>query len=62
MHFTQEEQGKLRKLSQPWHGPYRVVSSDDAKITIVKVYFPNEETIQVHQSRVCICPEGFPAG
>ena len=38
------------------------MSHDDPDITIAKVYFPDEETIQVHQSRVCICPAGFPAG
>ena len=51
---------KRIKLSQPWHGPYRVVSCDDPNIA--KVYFPDEGTIQVHQSRVCICPVEFPAG
>ena len=60
--FPQEEQGKLRKLSQPWHGPYRIVSRDDPDLTVAKVYFPEEDTIQIHQSRVCICPTGFPPG
>ena len=58
--FRQEEQGKLRKLSQPWHGPYRIVSRDNPDLTVANSYFPAEDTIQVHQSRVCICPSGFP--
>ena len=60
--FPHEEQGKLRKLSRPWHGPYRVVSQDDPDISVVKVYFPQEPVIQVHQTRVCPCPVAFPPG
>ena len=59
--FPQEESGKQRKLSRPWHGPYRVTSRDDPDLTLVKVYFPQEGTIQVHQTRVKPCPN-FPAG
>ena len=60
--FPQEEQGKTRKLSRPWHGPYRVTEHRDTDVTITKVYFPQESAIQVHQSRVCLCPPAFPAG
>ncbi len=60
--FPHEEQGKLRKLSRPWHGPYRVVSRDDPDVTVVKMYFPQEPAIQIHQTRVCPCPVGFPPG
>ena len=62
MRFPSEEQGKLRKLSRPWHGPYRVTARNDPDISIVKVYFPEEAAIQVHQTRVCFCPPGFPPG
>ena len=31
-------------------------------IVATKVYFPEDGEIQVHQSRVCACPAGFPAG
>lgn len=48
--FPHEEQGKLRKLSRPWHGPYRVVSRDDPDVTVVKMYFPQELAIQIHQT------------
>ena len=30
--FPQEESGKNRKLSRPWHGPYRVVQCVDPDI------------------------------
>ncbi len=45
--FPHEEQGKLRR---PWHGPYRVVSRDDPDVTVVKMYFPQEPAIQIHQT------------
>ena len=60
--FPHEESGKLRKLSRPWHGPYRIVCCNDTDVTVVKVYFPSEGTIQVHQMRVCPCPPRLPAG
>ena len=60
--FPQEEQGKGRKLSHPWHGPYRVVSRNDPDVTVTKVYYPQEGSIQIHQERVCFCPPEFPAG
>ena len=53
--FPQEESGKQRKLSRPWHGPYRIIAKNDPDVTMVKVYFPEEGQIQVHQSRVCSC-------
>ena len=60
--FPHEESGKRRKLSHPWHGPYRVTERNDPDITVVKVYFPEEGGIQIHQSRVCLCPPKLPAG
>ena len=60
--FPHEETGKYRKLSQPWHGPFRVIACDDPDITVVKVYFPQDKSIQVHQSRVTPCPEDMSAG
>ena len=60
--FPQEESGRCRKLSRPWHGPYRVVTRSDPDVTVTKVYHPQEGNIQVHQSRVNPCPPGFPAG
>ena len=62
LRFPQEESGRQRKLSRPWHGPYRVVEKRDPDITAVKVYFPEKGPIQVHQSRACPCPPKLPAG
>ena len=57
--FPQEETGRNRKLSSPWHGPYRITDRRDPDITVTKVYFPSEG---VHQIRVCRCYVNFPAG
>ena len=62
VHFPQEETGRMRKLSRPWHGPYRILSQNGPDVTIVKVYHPQHGTIQVHQSRIKPCPLDFPAG
>ena len=62
VYFPQDECGRNRKLSRPWHGPYRVIGIRDPGITVSKVYFPQEKTIQVHQSRIQLCPSNFPAG
>ena len=60
--FPQDESGRLRKLSRPWHGPYRIVQIQDPDVTVSKVYHPQHGEICVHQSRVCKCPIEFPAG
>ncbi len=38
------------------------ISVDDADVTVSKVYFAKDDTIQVHQSRVKQCPPQFPHG
>ena len=60
--FPQEESGKNLKLSQPWHGPYRVVSHSDTGVVASKVYFPEEECINVHLTSTSLCPVGLPNG
>lgn len=60
--FPKEESSKQRKLSWPRHGPYSVTHRNDLDIIVVKVYFPEEGAIQVHQSRVCSCPPRLLAG
>ncbi len=60
--FPQDESGPQRKLSRPRHGPYRITALNDPDVTVVKVYFPQEKQIQVHQSRVQLCPPDLPAG
>jgi len=52
----------MSKLSQPWHGPYRIMSRGDPDVTVKKIYFPDDPPIQIHQSRVQQCPEMFPRG
>ena len=62
IYFPAEDSGKQRKLSRPWHGPYRIVAKDETNVSAMKVYFPDEKTIKVHQNRVQMCPFNFPAG
>lgn len=60
--FSQDEQGRNRKLSRPWHGPYRIASLQEPDVCIVKVYFSQNREIQINQARVKSCPPNFPAG
>ena len=60
--FPQDETGRMRKLSRPWHGPYRVIDRRDPDVTVVKVYAPQDGQIQVHQNRVSRCPPELPSG
>lgn len=59
--FPQDETGSNRKLSRPWHGPYRIASKQDPDVCVGKVYFPQEPHIRVHELRVKRCPANFPA-
>ena len=52
--FPAEESGKNRKMSRPWHGPFRVIERKDPNITLRNVYFPEEPTMLVHQLSVPI--------
>ena len=60
--FPQNETGSQRKLSRPWHGPYRIIDRRDPDVTAVKVYAPQDGQIQVHQTRVAHCPPELLAG
>ena len=62
VYHPQDETGGNRKLSRPWYGPYRVTSIQDPDVCLVKVYFPQDQEIRVHQSRVKACPVNFPSG
>ena len=62
MCFPQDETGAVRKLSRPWHGLYQVTSLSSPNVSVTKVYFPQDQPICVHESRVKPCPENFPAG
>ena len=58
VHFPQEQTGWMRKLSCPWHGPYRICTSSGPDVSVTRVYFPGE----VHLKRVMPCPPYLPAG
>ena len=62
VHFPCDETGRWRKLSRPWHGPYRIVQVTGTGVMCTKVYYPQEGELHVHQSRVCLCPHEFPVG
>ena len=52
IHFPQDESGKQRNLSRPWHSRYRITAINQPDATMVKVYFLEEGPIQVHLSCV----------
>ena len=60
--FPAVETNRNRKLSHPWHGPYRILHRRDPDITAAKVYFPEDGQLQVHQQRVTKCPPELIAG
>ena len=60
--FPREESGKNRKLSRPWHGPYRVVDCKEPDLTVTKVYRPQDNQIQIHQERVTPWPSDIASG
>ena len=63
--FLSDEAGRHRTLIvTPQHGPYRIISCNETNIYVsaVKVYFPQETRVKVHQNHVKLCPDGFLAG
>ena len=38
------------------------MAKDETNITTTRVYFPDEKSIKIHQSRMQMCPFNFPAG
>lgn len=60
--FPQDETGCMRKLSHPWHGPYRIHTLEGPDAVAVLVYYPQHETIKIQQSRIKLCPVDLPAG
>ena len=60
--FPEEETGKIRKMSRPWYGPFRVVARQDPNLRVSKVYFQEDPSMLVHQLRVCPSPDQLPAG
>ncbi len=59
--FPQEETGRLRKLSRPWHGPYRITTLSGPDVCVTEVYHPDSKK-KIHISRVKLSPQGLPTG
>ena len=51
-----EKTGEARKLSRPYHGPYRVVQLDTNTVHIRRVDCPQEDAILVALDRLRRCP------
>ena len=60
--FPADETGRMRKLSQPWHGLYHVIALREPDISVAKVYQSQSPGITVHLSGIKPCPFHFPAG
>ena len=60
--FPSEETGRNRKISQPWHGPYRILDVTDTTVRVEKVYRTKHDPLHVHQSRVKFFPPNLPPG
>ena len=60
--FPSDKTGRNRKLSRPWHGPYRVLQQTDTNLTVDKVYRSKNNPIRIHHSRVKFCPPDLPPG
>ena len=59
---SEDETGRRRKLSRPWHGPYPVTTLSDPDVCVSSVYYPDYSGIKVHMSRVKFSPPTLPAG
>ena len=60
--FPQEKTGAERKLSCPWHGPYRDLEVKTTGIVAEKVYSAQDGVIQIQLNCVTKRPPQFPAG
>ena len=60
--FLSDETGRTRTLSQPWHGPYRLLDHTDTAMKVEKVYRAEHVPLHVHKSRVKFCPLDLPPG
>ena len=58
--FPADETGRNHKLSRQWHGPFRVTAIKGPDIEALNIYFPQDDVILVHQTRVKACPQNFP--
>ena len=62
VYFPRMKRASHGKLSHPWDGPYQFILRDDPDVTVTKIYFPDDPSIQIHQSRVQHCPPSLPSG
>jgi hypothetical protein len=49
LHDEKVRRGKSSKLSQPWIGPYEVITVDDVNVTLK---LPRNRTLKVHANRL----------
>ena len=57
--FPHEETGKQRKLSQPWHGPYRVLAHNEPDLTVTKYIFPKMDRFRFTNFGLLLVPQSF---
>ena len=53
--FPADETGRNHKLSQPWHGPFRITAIKGPDVQASNIYFPQDDVILVRQLRVKAC-------
>ena len=44
--FPQDDTGKRRKLSRPWHGPYTILCCNDPDVTVTKSIFQSMDPLK----------------
>lgn len=49
-----------RKLSLPYHGPYRIIDIDSNYVSVKSVDRPDEQLIRVNMDRITLCPAEVP--
>ena len=52
----------VESIPVPSHLHEILLSRNDPDVTVMKMYFLEDRQIQVHQSRVQMCPDSFPPG
>ena len=48
VYLPSEETGRLRKLPQPLHDPYNIVTKDNQDVTVTQMYFPDYPSVHIH--------------
>ena len=60
VYMSQEAQGKMRKLSLPYHGPFSILEVLSNCLLLTPVDRPNDQPILVSRDRVTSCPNELP--